>query len=144
MSKSILCAIDMNRPEAEVPVLETAARLAALDGARLDVITVLPDYGSSLVGSFFQQGFHEKAVAQTKEALHRFTAETIGEEMDAGVRHLVSTGKAYEHILDAAKKADSDLIVIGAHQPELQDYLLGPNAARVVRHAKCSVYVVRT
>ncbi|HCW83484.1 MAG TPA: universal stress protein UspA, partial [Rhodobacteraceae bacterium] len=22
-------------------------------------------------------------------------------------------------------------------------YLLGPNAARIVRHAKCSVYVVR-
>ena len=25
----------------------------------------------------------------------------------------------------------------------LKDYLLGPNVARVVRHANCSVYVVR-
>jgi len=25
----------------------------------------------------------------------------------------------------------------------LRDYLLGPNAAKVVRHADCSVYVVR-
>ncbi len=32
---------------------------------------------------------------------------------------------------------------IGSHRPELKDYLLGPNAARVVRHANCSVLVVR-
>ena len=35
------------------------------------------------------------------------------------------------------------LIVIGAHRPDLKDYLLGPHAARVVRHAECSVLVVR-
>jgi nucleotide-binding universal stress UspA family protein len=55
----------------------------------------------------------------------------------------VATGKAYEEILHAAREAGSDLIVIGSHKPELRDYLLGPNAARVVRHSKCSVYVVR-
>ncbi|MEP3300223.1 MAG: universal stress protein, partial [Pseudoruegeria sp.] len=39
--------------------------------------------------------------------------------------------------------AKADLIVIGAHRPDFKDYLLGPNAARVVRHSECSVYVVR-
>jgi nucleotide-binding universal stress UspA family protein len=38
---------------------------------------------------------------------------------------------------------NADLIVLAAHRPELKDYLLGPNASRVVRHAKCSVYVIR-
>ena len=38
----------------------------------------------------------------------------------------------------------ADLIVMGSHRPELRDYLLGPNAARVVRHAPCSVVVVRS
>lgn len=32
---------------------------------------------------------------------------------------------------------------MAAHRPELQDYLLGLNATRVVRHAKVSVLVVR-
>ena len=36
-----------------------------------------------------------------------------------------------------------DLIVMASHRPELKDYLIGPNAARVVRHADCSVQVVR-
>ena len=52
-------------------------------------------------------------------------------------------GTVYEVILKMAKKTNCDLIVIGAHRPELKDYLLGPNAARVVRHADCSVMVVR-
>ena len=46
-------------------------------------------------------------------------------------------------ILDLAEKIGADLIVMASHRPELKDYLLGPNAARVVRHAECSVMVVR-
>jgi nucleotide-binding universal stress UspA family protein len=37
---------------------------------------------------------------------------------------------------------NATLIVMGAHRPAFQDYLIGPNAARVVRHAKCSVLVL--
>jgi nucleotide-binding universal stress UspA family protein len=35
------------------------------------------------------------------------------------------------------------MIVMASHRPEMSDYLLGANAARVVRHAKISVLVVR-
>ena len=64
-------------------------------------------------------------------------------ERNSEIRHLVATGSIYEEILEVAKKTGADLIVIGAHQPHLSEFLLGPNAARVVRHSKCSVYVVR-
>lgn len=43
----------------------------------------------------------------------------------------------------AADKLGCDLIVLSSHRPEMRDYLIGPNAARVVRHAKQSVLVVR-
>jgi universal stress protein F len=59
------------------------------------------------------------------------------------VRHVIAFGKTYEQVLNAANKAQSDLIVVGAHKPDFADYLLGPNAARIVRHSKCSVHVVR-
>ncbi|HJO73056.1 MAG TPA: universal stress protein [Rhodospirillales bacterium] len=42
-----------------------------------------------------------------------------------------------------AEDIECSLIVMASTQPEHQDYFLGPNAARVVRHAKCSVLVVR-
>ncbi len=56
---------------------------------------------------------------------------------------LTSTGKIYQQILETAKRIGADLIVMGSHRPELKDYLLGPNASRVVRHAGCSVMVIR-
>jgi nucleotide-binding universal stress UspA family protein len=35
------------------------------------------------------------------------------------------------------------LIVVGSHRPTMATYLLGSNAKTIVRHAKCSVLVVR-
>ncbi len=34
-------------------------------------------------------------------------------------------------------------IIVASHKPNVGDYLLGTTAARVVRHATCSVFVVR-
>ncbi len=34
-------------------------------------------------------------------------------------------------------------IIVASHKPNVGDYLLGTTAARVVRHAACSVFVVR-
>ncbi|HEU4541604.1 MAG TPA: universal stress protein, partial [Jiangellaceae bacterium] len=58
-------------------------------------------------------------------------------------RRIVAEGRIYREILDAADTTKADLIVMGSHRPELKDYLLGPNAAKVMRHADCSVLVVR-
>ena len=58
------------------------------------------------------------------------------------VQHIVGEGTAYQIILKIAGEIDADLIVMDSRRPELQDYLLGPNAARVVRHADCSVLIV--
>lgn len=143
MSKSILVAIDISQPVMDKPVLERAAQLAALDGARLDVITVLPNFGLSLVGSYFDDSFQDKALKEAKKALNTFVTDVLGDTANAEIRRVIASGSAYEKILETAKKANTDLIVIGSHKPELSDYLLGPNAARVVRHSTCSVYVVR-
>ncbi len=143
MTKSVLCAVDAGKPETDAEVLRQAGRLAELDGAQLDVVTVLPDYGESFVGSFFEPHHHEEATENAQKALEALTISVLGAERNAKVRHVVATGTAYQEILHTAQAAGSDLIVIGAHRPDLKDYLLGPNAARVVRHSTVSVYVVR-
>ena len=56
---------------------------------------------------------------------------------------VVENGTVYKEIVEAAKDLDINQIVMGAHRPSLADYLLGPNSARVARHAGCSVTVVR-
>ncbi|MEX0301690.1 MAG: universal stress protein [Leisingera sp.] len=143
MSKPVLCALELNDAALDEKVLVQAARLAELDAAQLDVVNVVPDFGESWVSGFFEEHHHQKAVKDTSQRLSDLCAKVLGKERNAKVRHLVATGTAYQEILKVAETAGSGLIVIGAHKPDLKDYLLGPNAARVIRHSDCSVFVVR-
>lgn len=143
MSKSVLCAVDVNQPGIDFKVIQTAHKLAEMDNLTLDVISVVPDFGLGMVSTFFEDGHNDAMLEKTKELLNMEVEEAIGKDANAKVRHLVVSGKAYDQILKAADKVGCELIVIGSHKPELNDYLLGPNAARVVRHSKCSVHVVR-
>lgn len=141
--RPVLCAVDISNSDRDSDVLRMAQRLAALDDAQLDVITVVPDFGMSVVGGFFEPHHHEKAVEEAQRLLDELVRSVLGADANTGVRHIVATGNAYEEILKAARLADTGLIVIGAQKPDFKDYLLGPNAARVVRHSDCSVLVVR-
>jgi hypothetical protein len=47
------------------------------------------------------------------------------------------------NILEKSAQKSAELIIVASHQPELQNYFLGSTAAKVVRHATCSVLVVR-
>ncbi|WP_212524753.1 universal stress protein [Actibacterium sp. MT2.3-13A] len=143
MKGPVLCAVDISNKGQDIEVLKAAARMAEMEGAQLDVITVVPDYGMSVAGSYFDPKHHAKAVAETRRLLNELVEQAIGAEANKAVRHIVATGRAYDEILHVARTDGAGLIVIGAHKPDFKDYLLGPNAARVVRHSKCSVLVVR-
>ncbi|ADZ69528.1 universal stress protein [Polymorphum gilvum] len=140
MPRTILLPVDLSVEKTwRRPLAEALDMLR--DGGVLHVVSVLPDFGMPAVGGFFRKGFE-------KEALHAFgvaLADWVKTNVPDGVEvhpHVLH-GSIYDEILRAADKLNVDVIVIGAHRPELRDYLLGPNAARVVRHARQSVYVVR-
>jgi nucleotide-binding universal stress UspA family protein len=59
------------------------------------------------------------------------------------VSSIVRMGSDYNEVLKEADRMAADLIVVGSHRPTMSTYLLGSNAAAIVRHAKCSVLVVR-
>lgn len=141
MFKTILLPIDLSAPASWEKALPAAIRLAGPEKPMLHIVTVVPDFGMSVVGSFFEDGFEERALHEAGEALKTWVAENIPAEI--AVHPHVAHGRVYEEIMKAADTLDVDAIVMGSHTPELSDYLLGPNAARVVRHAKQSVFVVR-
>jgi len=141
MYKNILVSIDLGRAEAETKAINTAIDSARPFGATLHVMTVVPDYGLSIVGGFFPKEHEKQAISLADKALHDFTARHVPKEIRH--RHIVAHGSIYHEILHYADVAKADLIVMSAATPGPEDYLLGPNAARVVRHAKISVLVVR-
>lgn len=139
MYKHILLPIDLN--EKKQMTLPVALEYAKQFNAQLHVMTVVPDFGMSIISQYFPGNADDKIIAGAKDALHKFTAEHIPEGIK--VQHVVGQGTVYEVIIDTAARVNADLIIMGAHRPDLKDYLLGPNAARVVRHSDRSVLVVR-
>lgn len=141
MFKDILLPVDLGNQETQTKAVAAAVEIAKAFGSRLHVMTIVPNFGMSIVSGFFPANFEEQALEEANKQLHAFVAQAVPD--DIKVQHIVAHGTIYEQILHFAKEAKVDLIVMASHRPELQDYLLGPNAARVVRHAHCSVTVVR-
>ena len=141
MSQNILVAVDLDDEDNSVRVLKAASAAAAQSGGKLNVVTVVPSFGMSIVGSFFSEDHEKKMLEGAQKSLHAFTAQHLDNPAD--VQHVIGRGNVYEEILIWAGKLKADLIVVGAHRPHAADYLLGPNSARIVRHAECSVLVVQ-
>jgi nucleotide-binding universal stress UspA family protein len=141
MYRDILLAVDLTESEAQSRAANAAVDLARNYGARLHVMTVVPDFGLPLVSGYFPRDYEKDALSAADKALHVFVGK-IAPDL-AEVKHIVAPGTIYKEILTYAERTRCDLIVMSSHRPELSDYLLGPNAARVVRHAKVSVLVVR-
>ena len=88
----------------------------------------------------------ESGIREAREAALKRLEQAAEKAVKAGVRthtHLVST-PTETGISEVAREVGADLIVVGTHgHTGLKHVLLGSVAERVVRHAPCSVMVVR-
>ncbi|MCZ6473090.1 MAG: universal stress protein [SAR324 cluster bacterium] len=141
MYKSILLPVDLGQESSWIKALPSAVDLARGYSAELHVLTVFPDFGMSMVSVNFPADFEKDNLAKVSEDLQAFVKQHVPD--DITIRTHVGHGTIYSEIMAAADKLGCDLIVVSSHRPEMRDYLIGPNAARVVRHAKQSVFVVR-
>lgn len=141
MYEHILLPVDLEDEHSWSAALPKAVALARCFEARLTLMTVVPDFGMALVAQYFPQDYQEKVVEEARGRLRGFAREHVPAGVEAET--VVAYGRIYEEIMHTARHLGADLIVMASHRPELADYLLGPNAARVVRHAERSVLVVR-
>ncbi len=140
MFKDVLCAVDLGDEHSWKKALPKAIEMRG-DSGNLHLLTVVPEFGLSMISQYFPDDFEAKTLAATKDALRVFIDSNIPKDISS--RAIVAQGRAYEQILRIADEIGCDAIVMAAGHPDLVQYLLGPNAARVVRHATCSVLVVR-
>ena len=137
----ILAAVDVEDAQGAAKVGEAARKFAEAHGAELHVVTVVPDSGMAIVATMLPPDHSERIVAAGRAALEAFAGDVLPDVPGANLH--VARGTIYDQIIRTADRIQADTIVVGSHRPEFRDYLVGPNAARVVRHASQSVYVVR-
>ena len=141
MYKNILLAIDLNDEASCRKPLLSAVELARTFGARLHVLTVVREVEALLQAKTAPSGYDQIA-ADLENRLAALIRRANASDLNPSI--LVTHGiSIYGEILGVAEEAEADLVVVGSHRPAMKDYLLGTNAARVVRHARCSVLVAR-
>jgi nucleotide-binding universal stress UspA family protein len=139
MFKNVLVPVDIESEKSPTDMLNAVGRLADKDAVVkfLFVVHSTPTLVTQFLPSDFEKRASEESLAKLK---------SLAGQGDLGKRRTefsVSHGDVYPEILRAADEHKADLIVLGSHKPEIEDYLLGTNAARVVRHAQCTVLVLR-
>ena len=141
MYKKIIFPIDISAKNSWDYCLPTLIKLAEAFNSKLYFMHVVPDYGIGLVQQYFPQGWVKEILSKAEKEVKEIIKLHIPSNIETEV--IVEQGAVYQCIIDRANTLQADLIAIPAHRPELRDYLLGPNAAKIVRHANISVLVIR-
>ncbi len=142
MYTTILVPIDLEEDALTQNALEHAVRLAKASAATLHLFHALPDASAFMSAySFGMKEFENEAVVQANQKLKAIMAKVDlpPERLD----YSVSFGTPRDETLQLAEEIGADLIVVGSRRPNVKTYLLGSNAAAIVRYAKTSVLVIR-
>lgn len=140
MFKNVLVPIDTDESDVAVPGVQFAAQLAALTNGAVRMIHVLPPAPwrvQEILPAQLQVDREGVALKKMKEMAKKANVPT--DNFSATVR----SGSVYDEVLAEAETWGADLIIIGSHSPSMSTYLLGSNAQNIVRHANCSVLVIR-
>ena len=141
MFRKILVPIDTDEPSIAEPSVYLAAQLAALTNAAVRMVHVVPaipvgfeEFLPSHVSADGESAARSKLLEMAKKA-----------NVPTGYfSHTLRTGVVSDEVLAEAGFWGADLIIVGSHSPSMKTYLLGSNAEKIVRHANCSVLVVRS
>lgn len=135
MYKNILVPVLLDK-EHDNSASFTAARALADDGASFKVLHVmetLPGYVATEIPAEVKANTRREAEAELTQ---------LAAALPGASTALVS-GHAGTTIVEYAKDNGIDCIVVASHKPGWENLFLGSTADRVVRHAKCSVHVIR-
>lgn len=166
VASKILVPIDLS--EHSSLALRTASRLAGLLGAKVLVLHVLDtkwtqcidDYclGDAMVSGLgsspgapagsdiplMGRQFEQQIASGAMDALRK-TVEASRVGSDVPIELIIEKGVPYEVIVRIAREQSADMIVMPSHGSSgLQEFYLGSTTEKVVRHAPCSVHIVKS
>lgn len=140
MYKNILVPLDLSHKEQVIELGEIAASLAAGGNADLNLLYVDQSFVHRAGNPQFDEKTHE---GHRKDALKEMEGLLSELPKNLNITTIYRSGPAHDQILETANQLNADVIVMMARKPGISSYFIGSNAERVVRHAPCSVFIVR-
>lgn len=134
-------AVGFDGSDGSRKALERAINLAALEKLVLDVVSIeeVPRYAGT-IGEVIEE--QETATHHIRQ-LHE-EAERLAKARGVTIRSVLLVGHPAKSLVDYAGETKIEMLVIGhSGHSSLWGSFLGTTADKVVRHAPCSVLIVR-
>ncbi|WP_062311005.1 universal stress protein [Polynucleobacter sinensis] len=145
MFKHLLVPVDGS--DVSKKSLKKVAEIAKADGAAVTLVYVsdpMPPivYSDSTMGYGISQKEHKKACDAFAADVFKKAATALGASIKAKTLHIADSNLS-EGILEGAKKAKADVIVMASHKRTgLKSVLLGSETHEVIVHSKLPVLVL--
>ena len=141
-AKSSKILVPIGFSEQSITALDQACCFAKLDDSKLFILSVIEER-STMENLFFDDNSHElkKKVHDKLDEI----SEKFSKKYNIEIEIMVSQGKIYNQINEAAEMIDADLIIMGTNgSPKGRiKRFIGSNAERVVRLSKCPVMTIK-
>ncbi len=136
MATKILLPIDHTDDQSWKKALPVALEQAKFYGAELEVISVIPEI-------ILLPNLPANYGAGAKDHVTGVLRQILDSNGAKDTTVHVEEGSVYREILKFAHAGGFDMIIMASAKGDFPNYEIGPNLARVVRNAHCSVMIIR-
>ncbi len=136
MATKILLPIDHTDEQSWKTALPVALEQARFYGAELHVVSVIPEI-------ILLPNLPANYGAGAKDHVRSAVQVILDHNGGSGLEIHIEEGSVYREVLKLAHKEGFDMIVMASSKGDFPNYEIGPNLARVVRNAHCTVMVIR-
>jgi universal stress protein F len=142
MFRKILLPVDVADPDVAKEAIAVAASMAEVYNSEIRLVNVASPVVLTAPMAVIPQPVYDAIGVYESSELERLAAAI--ERPKETLSTVVRIGPVYPELLAEAEEWGADLMVVGAHKRSMATYLLGSSAAAIVRHASCTVMVVRS
>jgi nucleotide-binding universal stress UspA family protein len=142
MFKNIVVPIDLADKHSVKIVLPAALDFARAFSSKIHLVYVMPDFGLRMVEDYLPRHWMSDQKTKYNKLFDEIVKNIVPEGIEVDFH--ISRGAIYDEIINYSDKLNADLIMLSAVRPQFKDYMLGPNASKIVRHSSISVMVIRS
>ena len=141
MFKNIVIPVDLSDKQSIKVVFPPALNFVNAFDSKIHLVHIMPDFGMKVLEDYLPRNWmkdqKEKYKVLFDELIAKYVPEGVEDEFSVG------RGAIYDEVINYSEKVNADLIMLSAVRPQFKDYMLGPNASKIVRHSSISVMVIR-
>ena len=141
MFKNIIIPVDLSDKESIKVVLPAALNFVNAFGSKLHLVHIMPNFGMKMIEEYLPRYWMRDQKDKYNKLFDGLVKNFIPEDVE--VLFHIGRGAIYDEIINYSEKVEADLIILSAVRPQFKDYMLGPNASKIVRHSSISVLVIR-